>query len=213
MQKNILNISFLSVINLHKETLYAPNSDLCVLERYKNVHIYSFLYILIVFVVSGLYIVATIKFVFKKLSFIRSIKKYILLFLFFSFFLLAILQQYSRYHIVNNDLGIAKKRSEHEKKLALFKAEYAFATKAINATSGWHQADFLTDLNCNKDPCIVNHRIIKFFLYPTISLDNVNQAKKDAKVLFFLDDPQKVITNKDKILVNMDNKYILTIEE
>lgn len=171
------------------------------------------MYIFIVLVVSGLYLFAIIKFVFQDLASARSTKKYIMLFLFFCFFLLVILQQYSRYHILNKDLEIAGKSSEHEKKLALFKAEYAFATMATNRVSGWHQADFLTDLDCNKDPCMVSHRIIKFFLYPSISLINVNKTKKDTKVLLFLDDPQKAITDKDKVLVNMDNKYILTIEE
>ncbi|MBU4334384.1 MAG: hypothetical protein KKD07_08095, partial [Candidatus Omnitrophica bacterium] len=211
--KTILDIPYVSVIDAHKERLCTPNSDLFTLENIKDFHIYSFTYFLMVLIVTGLYIFVIINYIGKNFSTARSIKRTILLFMFFCFFLLTFLQQFSRYNVFKNDRAVTKGLSENEKKHMLFRAEYEFAMRVKDKISGRHQAEFLTDLKCDEDPCIINYRIIKYFIYPKVTMGFDNKTKKDVNVLFFVNDPQKFITDKDEILVNMDNKYILTIRK
>ncbi|HBG60894.1 MAG: hypothetical protein A2Y03_09240 [Omnitrophica WOR_2 bacterium GWF2_38_59] len=211
--KSILDIPYVAVIEAHKERLCTPNSDLFTLKNIKDFHIYSFTYFFMVLIVTSLYIFAIINYIGKNFSTARSIKRTILLFMFFCFFLLTFLQQSSRYNVLTKDFAVTKKRSESDKKSMLFKEEYEFAIRAKNKLSGRHQAEFLTDLKCDEDPCIINSRIIKYFLYPEVTIGFDNKTKKDVNVLYFVNDPQKYINDKDEILVNMNNEYILTLRK
>lgn len=211
IQKNVLDLPYISMLNAHKEILFFPKADICILDNVKSFHIYSLLYFFIAFVVTGLYLLGIIQFICKNFDSVRKIRKYIFLILFFCFFLLIILQQYSRYNMLEKDLIITKRSSEHEKNLILYKEKYDFPNRSKVFVDKGQKVSFYSDMDCNIDPCMYNKRLLKYFLYPNIILTENKNDITNYTLLFKVDNPKEYIMNKNNtILLNINDKIMLS---
>ena len=201
----------LIILNTYKEILFFPKADICILDNVDGFHLYSLAYLLIAFVATGLYFFAAIKLILKDPSSLQTIKKYIFLFILFCFFLLIILQQYSRYYLLSENFTVTKRSSKHEKNLILFKEKYIFPNEAKFFVKKGQKVGFHTDMNCQIDPRMYNKSLLKYLLYPDIILTENTKNITNYTLLFYLANPEKYISaNNMKVLLNIENKLILT---
>ena len=130
-----------------------------------------------------------------------------------NFLFLTAFQQIDRNRMLNTYYSELKGNSEIDINLLLHPKEYGFSLLTKNTIKGWHQAELLTDLPCKFDFCKTRQQILAYYLYPNVSFRFNNKTPKDTKIFFFVEYPEKSITEKNEILVNIDNKLILTIDK
>ncbi|MBU0468425.1 MAG: hypothetical protein KJ736_05090 [Candidatus Omnitrophica bacterium] len=206
----LLKMTPYALIETSGRVLLHRRENIIELKTIKGINVYSYFYWIILIVSSTIFSMSIARMFYGDNSLIKNLRKTICTFILLNFFVIALLQQLNRHNLTIQDHSTIKGKTEIERNLALYKGEYYFALLSKHAVEGWHQADFITSLDCTINPCMKKLRIISYFLYPEVSLRFDNKTPKDHKVFYFLDNAKDFISEKDQVLVNIKDNFILT---
>lgn len=79
-------------------------------------------------------------------------------------------------------------------------------------TSGPHKAIFETDLDTTRDPGMMLHRSLAYYLYP-IDIRGIHQGNPDLWIAFNKNEAIKYVPDGYKILGILDNRNMIAIKE
>ncbi|MCD4780311.1 MAG: hypothetical protein K8S27_07170 [Candidatus Omnitrophica bacterium] len=95
----------------------------------------------------------------------------------------------------------------------MFQDLYSFPQECKSLLQGHHQGEIIAGVNFNSNENgseMSRHRILTYYLYPTISTRLDNQAPKDIIILYKKKDPLAHIPEGYKMLLkHSNNNYIL----
>jgi hypothetical protein len=89
---------------------------------------------------------------------------------------------------------------------------YPFAKVCREVAPGRHTAEFITDLDTSRDPGMVMHRALAYFLYP-IDMRGVRPGPTDCLVIFAKKNAASCVPPDFRILVKFGDEHIFAVRK
>ena len=104
-------------------------------------------------------------------------------------------------------------KTQHEKLVIHHKRPYEFAQFCRNYLSGQFKGGLITDIDINREPYMEEHRILAYFLFPTVDIRDIHTDKaRHCLVVYRKKDPYAFIPADYKIVAEFDSESLLAIK-
>ncbi len=121
-----------------------------------------------------------------------------------------ILQQYTRTIYFGTLFKTLSNKTTHEKNTLVFKDRYLFPYECQQTIKGYHQGEFITDINFKSPKEMFTHRLLSYYLYPTVSTRLDNKSPKDIFILYKKQNPLEHIPMGYSVKCSfLNNRYLL----
>lgn len=104
-------------------------------------------------------------------------------------------------------------KSLHQKKIQLFGFPYAFARNCQKHLSGYHRAQFITDVDVHHPEGMTEHRRLAYFLYPINIRSYDKTLPVDSIIYFKKHDAVNLIPEGYVIRYAYDNDNVLAVRK
>ena len=133
--------------------------------------------------------------------------------LIFSAYLLVISFQLAGiFFSAQREFSIYHGKSTQEKYAAVIGGKtYVFAQYCKRNLPGSHNAEFMTDSDLSRDPGMINHRMLAYFLYP-IDIRNVRNESKDSLIIFKKKDALSYVPAEYKVIGMFDSNNLIAVK-
>ena len=99
----------------------------------------------------------------------------------------------------------------HERLPSRFRKPYQFAMLCHRYFPGQHTGEFITDFDLTKDPDMVTHRILAYYLYPVIDIRDRRAPLYDCVVIFKKKQPRAYVPEGFEVLFEFDQESLLAV--
>lgn len=164
--------------------LYKPHHNIFFAPYISGINFYALIYLIFLSSMPLLHLINKIHRRKTGSDAITSIHSTALPLVFTLFFLFTILQTIGLVNDAQKEFRIYAGKSIEEKYVAITgKQIYLFVRYCRQTLPGFHNARLLTDMDLSKDPGMITHRVLAYFLYP-IDIRNIRNGPVDSLILF-----------------------------
>jgi len=207
----ILKLSLPATLDTIQIKLYRPHYNIFEIHQIGSINPLIILYLILLLTFITLVFFYKISF---SSQFQQSVPKII-----FNTYLLGILtisvaNLSMRFNYFKYDMNLYQGKTLDEKNFLLNHEPYLFVEKTLNTLPGRHQGKFITEENILDDPHMTTHRILSYYLYPTISMRLDNKTPEDIFIYYKYKSPQVNIPDDQEIIsLTEDSDFVLTIKK
>lgn len=207
----LLEVPLSATLDMIQIKLYRPHYNIFEIHQIGSINPLLLLYFLLILTALVLVIIYRIS---LPDQYQYSIPKIIFLTYLLGILTIAAVNLNMRFNYFKYDMKLYQGKSLDEKNFLLNHEPYLLVEKTLKTLSGRHQGKFITEENILDDPHMTTHRILSYYLYPTISLRLDNKTPEDVFIYYKYKSPQVNITDDQEIIsLTEDSDFILTIKK
>ena len=204
-----LNFSqWITVHSLFKKlltTFYIPHHNVCIVGKYANINSYFYIYAILILSVMSIYLLRLI-----RPSLRNGLKSEpVLLKTTLLIVILTIgLQTLNQVNYFVSEIRTFSGKPLEQRYGFLLQVPFLYAQEAHEHLPSRHYSELITDLDMTKDPGMLIHRALAYFLYP-IDIRVDLESPKDCLIVFHKKDAIKSVPEDYEILARVGEKYLL----
>lgn len=207
----LLEVPLPATLNMTQVKLYRPHYNVFEIHQIGSINPLLLLYFILILTTLILVIVYRIS---HPDQYQRSISKIIFLTYLLGILTIAAVNLNMRFNYFKYDMNLYQGKSLDEKNFLLNHEPYLFVEKTLKTVTGRHQGKFITEENILDDPHMTTHRILSYYLYPTISMRLDNKTPEDIFIYYKYKSPQVNIPDDQEIIsLTEDSDFVLTIKK
>lgn len=193
--------------------LYRPHENIFFAPSLAGINFYIFIYVVLLLSLILLTFINGIRNRHKKDKTPGSIFPPLPILLVIMFPLVTIVQTTGQvYHARKEFALFADKTMEEKYAVVAGPRIHSFARYCRRILPGSHNARFLTDMDMSKDPGMISHRMLAYFLYP-IDIRGVRDGRTDSLIIFDKKNAVASILDDFRILGTFDQYSIVAIRK
>lgn len=203
--------SGLRKIVLALQNLYRPNQNIVLAPYLAGVNFYTFFYIVLLLSIAFLGLIHIMRRQRKRGNTLEPLYTTISLLIFILFPVVSALQTISLAYDAKKEFKIFAGKTMEQKYSAIAGPKiYSFIRYSKERLPGFHNTQFLTDMNLEKDPGMIIYRILAYFLYP-IDIRNVRGGASDSLIIFAKDHAAASVPENFRVLGTFDQHTLIAV--
>jgi len=165
------------------------------------------LYIYCIFLFSIFISILIYKFVAKNL---KISPQQVMFYVSCILFVIVTLNQLFNFHFYYKfERNLFSGKSLQEKNLRLnYGLAYTYSSFCHHYIKGYQNAQLITDVNINKDPGMLDHRMIAYYLYP-IDIRNVRKKQPDYILFYMKNEAREHVPDEFEIIAEINDENLI----
>lgn len=195
------------------KNFYKPHENIFFAPSLAGINFYIFIYAVLLLSLIFLAFINSIRTRRKKSNPPESIFSLLPILLVIMFSLVTITQTIGQAYYAKREFVLFTDKTMEEKYAVVTGPRiHSFVRYCRKILPGFHNANFLTGMDRSKDPGMISHRMLTYFLYP-IDVRGVRGGRTDSLIVFYKEDAVASIPDDFRILGTFDQYSVVAIRK
>jgi 2'-5' RNA ligase len=89
---------------------------------------------------------------------------------------------------------------------------YIFSKHCQSLLPGYHSAELISDMDFSRDPGMLTHRMLAYFLYP-IDIRGIHKKEPEVMIFFAKDNAEKNVPENFRTLFKFNEQYLIALKK